>query len=283
MITVSLSAKGKKVGKLPASLSSYKGVPASELVQIIAKKTGLNPNRLRLKQDDKTLDNKQIISDDVHLVVKDLGPQISWRTVFVCEYAGPLLIHPLIFFGLYDKHSSAQYITLAMVMLHFLKREYETMFVHRFSAETMPFFNLFKNCAHYWIIGGALLAWFTYGPAYAVETWQFPKIAVFTFVMGEMCNLKTHKILRDLRRPGSTERRIPYGLGFDWVSCPNYFFEILCWVGISATTGSHAAWAFTIVSAAQMWQWSLKKHQRYLKEFPKDYPKDRKILIPFVL
>lgn len=31
------------------------------------------------------------------IVVKDLGPQISWRTVFCIEYMGPLLIHQFFF------------------------------------------------------------------------------------------------------------------------------------------------------------------------------------------
>jgi very-long-chain enoyl-CoA reductase len=26
------------------------------------------------------------------------GPQISWRTVFLIEYGGPLVIHPLVYY-----------------------------------------------------------------------------------------------------------------------------------------------------------------------------------------
>ncbi len=31
-------------------------------------------------------------SDVLTMVFKDLGPQVSWKTVFMFEYAGPLLI-----------------------------------------------------------------------------------------------------------------------------------------------------------------------------------------------
>ena len=51
-----------------------------------------------------------------------------------------------------------------MIVLHFLKRELETLFVHRFSLATMPFLNVFKNSAHYWLFSGVLIAYFTYSP-----------------------------------------------------------------------------------------------------------------------
>jgi len=42
--------------------------------------------------------NDIIICVDI-VLFKDLGPQIAWRTVFIIEYLGPLLIHPLFYFG----------------------------------------------------------------------------------------------------------------------------------------------------------------------------------------
>jgi len=47
--------------------------------------------------DTKVLSTYGLKSGD-SIVVKDLGPQISWRTVFIVEYLGPLLIHILFVF-----------------------------------------------------------------------------------------------------------------------------------------------------------------------------------------
>lgn len=41
-------------------------------------------------------------------------------------------------------------IAAACYSIHYIKRLYETVFVHRFSHATMPIMNLFKNCTYYW-------------------------------------------------------------------------------------------------------------------------------------
>ena len=51
-----------------------------------------------------------------------------------------------------------------MVILHYLKRELETAFVHRFSSETMPFTNVFKNSFHYYGLFGFLTMYFFLHP-----------------------------------------------------------------------------------------------------------------------
>jgi hypothetical protein len=61
-----------------------------------------------------------------------------------------------------------------------------------------------------------------------------------TFQFAEISNLDTHLALRFLRPEGTRKRAIPYGYGFNLVSCPNYFFEILGWAVIAVMTGSIA-------------------------------------------
>lgn len=46
--------------------------------------------------DSETLQSLNLRSGS-KLYVKDLGPQIGWKTVFLCEYAGPLAVYLLIY------------------------------------------------------------------------------------------------------------------------------------------------------------------------------------------
>lgn len=104
------------------------------------------------------------IKDGSVILFKDLGPQIGWKTVFLIEYFGPILIHGLFFlrpdiaYGTKGfNHSIEQIIGVLFVFMHFTKRELETVYIHRFSNATMPLKNLPKNCFHYWVLGGLMV------------------------------------------------------------------------------------------------------------------------------
>ncbi|KAI9331079.1 3-oxo-5-alpha-steroid 4-dehydrogenase-domain-containing protein [Obelidium mucronatum] len=254
--------------------------------------------RQRLSTSDgKTLEKGKSLQDcgvndgDV-IIFKDLGPQIGWTTVFLIEYLGPILIHAFFYYnqtlvyGSSAPMSKAQTFTFYCVVAHFLKREYETLFVHRFSNDTMPLRNLPKNCAHYWILGGLLVAYPVYrpgfvGPLALGEDLMYSVLGLYLYAEGS--NLVTHSILANLRPVGSKARKIPYGYGFNLVSCPNYTYEILAWISVTLLCGSFGAAIFTAVGAIQMYLWAVKKHKRYIKDFGDEYPKNRKILIPFLL
>lgn len=100
------------------------------------------------------------------------------------------------------------------------------------------------------------------------------------FVIGELGNLNTHLTLRNLRSTGGTERGIPQGLGFDWVTCPNYMFETIAWVGISMVSWSLSTVLFAVVAMVQMGLWAKKKENRYRKDFGGRYQKKRFEMLP---
>ena len=217
------------------------------------------------------------------------GPQVSWRFVFVLEYLGPLLLHPLFYFlrpyiyGTSAPPSELQKLSFLLVSLHFLKREYETLFVHRFSLATMPARNIFKNCGHYWLFSGLNLAYWIYSPnapTAGKSDLLITYAGIALFVFGELANLSTHYTLRDLRKPGSKERGIPQGLGFNLVTCPNYTFEVIAWLGIWLINWSLSTFVFLVLAVGQMLLWARKKESRYRKEFGDKYKRKRFVMFP---
>jgi very-long-chain enoyl-CoA reductase len=239
----------------------------------------------RLLRTTKKISDFEIQENTIYF--KDLGPQISWKLVFLIEYFGPLVLYPLFTLQpsfLYGTTSSKlqfpQILGLICWSVHYFKREIETLFIHRFSHGTMPLSNLVKNCSYYWG-NAALVAYFVNHPLYTSPSPLLVYLGLGIFVVSECGNLITHIMLKNLRPAGTTERRIPRGFLFDYVSCPNYTFEVLAWFGFSLMTQTLTAYIFAIIGAAQMTAWAVKKHRQYRKEFP-DYPKSRKIIIPFL-
>ncbi|XP_015188102.1 PREDICTED: very-long-chain enoyl-CoA reductase [Polistes dominula] len=229
------------------------------------------------------------------LYYKDLGPQISWKTVFLVEYAGPLVIYlwlyqrPWLFYG--DVVSTKVDCTVNCAAIcwtiHYAKRLLETLFVHRFSHATMPLRNLFKNCSYYWLFA-MYVAYHINHPLYTPPSKLYFYAGLATFALCELGNLFIHLALRDLRPPGSTVRKIPVATGnlwtllFNFVSCPNYTYEIGSWIGFTIMTSCLPAGLFTLAGAYQMTMWALGKHRAYKKEFSQ-YPKARKAIFPFIL
>ncbi|PJF17660.1 Glycoprotein, synaptic 2 family protein [Paramicrosporidium saccamoebae] len=257
-------------------------------------KSGMQPNRQQLalpKGDNQSvvLENRKRLSfyeleDEDILVVKDLGPQLSWRTVFILEYLGPLIIHQIFFFWRLNTTTltTTQILAWACITFHFAKREFESIFIHRFSNVTRPVSQLFINSSHYWLMAGVLIGHYLYAPGFKSPSTTVVISSLIVFLAAELGNLYSHVALRNLRPEGSTTRVIPRGGFFELVSCPNYTFEILAWTAMSVMTGLISMWIFTITGSVVMCGKALKNHQRYHKEFS-TYPKSRKAIIPFVL
>ncbi|KAL7623919.1 3-oxo-5a-steroid 4- dehydrogenase [Parahypoxylon ruwenzoriense] len=275
-----------------------------------------------LKDRNSLLREQSEVIKHGELLVKDLGPQIGWRTVYVIEYLGPLLFHPL-FLGLrthlypavypYIKEfvpqpsssgggggggelSFAQQAAFGMITAHFVKRELETLFLHKFSASTMPFAYVFRNSFFYWTFAGllgALEIYAPFSPAALVPTTSAFSLAssadyatylgIALYAIGELGNFDVHYYLAHLRKPGETARKIPRGHGFSLVTCPNYMFEIIAWSGIILVTRSPALGLFITIGSYFMWTWGWGKEKAYRKQFGDKYKKKRHVILPGLL
>eukprot|EP00794_Sanderia_malayensis_P008259 gene8259-9142_t len=253
--------------------------------------------RGRALQDDVIIGSLTMDKNNCKLYFKDLGPQVGWTTVFLTEYAGPLFIYLLFYTRpsiIYGKGASSKpmekvvHIACGCWSFHYVKRLYETVFVHRFSHKTMPIRNIFKNSSYYWGFA-ALVAYFVNHPLYTPARFGQLQInaGLIGFILCEYGNLVIHSVLRDLRPAGSKERKIPYPTKnpFSWlfklVSCPNYTYEVGAWLSFTIMTQTLTGGMFTLAGFAQMAIWAKGKHRQYKKEF-KDYPR-RQAIVPFLL
>lgn len=321
----SSAAPKQPIKRLPASLDISPETTVEEIKVLIARQAGISDhNRVGIfdPETKKTLKNRKaqigteaaVISAG-ELLIKDLGtrilitplslyppttdfpptgPQVSWRTVFIIEYAGPVLLHlavlalrPLLYSNGDKPMSQTQWLGFALFAGHFFKREIETIFVHRFSASTMPARNIIKNSAYYWALSGLLCAWEIYAPwsasAKAEDGATTAVIGVLIYLFGEISNAIVHLNLASLRSPGGTERAIPRGYGTSLVTCPNYMFEIISWIGVAIALRSWSTTIFLSGGTYQMLAWAKGKERAYRKEFPETYKKKKFVLLPGLL
>ncbi|CAA7060347.1 unnamed protein product [Microthlaspi erraticum] len=235
-------------------------------------------------------------SSSLTVVFKDLGPQVSYRTLFFFEYLGPLLIYPVFYYfpvykflGYGEDRVIHPVQTYAMYYwcFHYFKRILETFFVHRFSHATSPIANVFRNCAYYWSFG-AFIAYYVNHPLYTPVSDLQMKIGFGFGLVCQVANFYCHILLKNLRDPsGSGGYQIPRGFLFNIVTCANYTTEIYQWLGFNIATQTVAGYVFLAVAALIMTNWALGKHSRLRKIFdgkdgkPK-YPRRWVILPPFL-
>ncbi|XP_038877634.1 very-long-chain enoyl-CoA reductase-like [Benincasa hispida] len=233
--------------------------------------------------------------DNLSITFKDLGRQVSYRTLFLLEYLGPLLIYPMFyyfpvykFFGYQDERHIYPVQTYAMYYwcLHYSKRIMETFFVHRFSHGTSPLSNVVRNCMYYWSFG-ALIGYYVNHPLYTPVNDLQMKIGFGFGLLCQISNLYCHLILKNLRDPsGEGGYKIPRGFLFNIVTCANYTTEIYQWLGFNIATQTVAGYIFVIAATYIMTKWAIAKHRRLEKLFdgkegrPK-YPRRWVILPPF--
>lgn len=118
-----------------------------------------------------------------------------------------------------------------------------------------------------------------YPPAWLIDVRFLAGLALF--VTGFVINRWADRSLHNLRQPGEEGYRIPQGGLYRWISCPNYFGEVVEWSGWALATWSLPGLAFALWTAANLLPRAWAHHRWYRRNFP-DYPRERKAVIPWV-
>jgi 3-oxo-5-alpha-steroid 4-dehydrogenase 1 len=123
------------------------------------------------------------------------------------------------------------------------------------------------------------------GPVYPDSWLADPRFIVgaLLWALGLAINLHADEVLLRLRKPGERGYKIPHGGLYRWISCPNYFGELVEWGGFALACWSPPAAAFALWVAANLVPRARTHHAWYRQTFGEEYPAERKAVIPFLL
>ncbi|WOO83977.1 Very-long-chain enoyl-CoA reductase [Vanrija pseudolonga] len=306
-VTVSIPGKGPQSFDFPGKTAA--GVTVGDLKAAIrAKVPKFVPNRQRLTapsggEKEKPLpltdEGKSLadygVADGAKLRLKDLGYQVGYRWLFIWEYIGPIFINPALLYvsqyiwGPYEP-SQLQLTVRNLIVAHFVKRELESVFVHKFSRPSVPLTFVIRNCAYYWGITGGLIGLTLYRPGYGavalkdsiLNTPAWLNFWTAFILANELLNLNTHLHLSSLRTAPGEPRKYPTGFGFQWIVCANYFFETMGVLGLVIITGGDIGTiVYLLIASYFMGLWAGQKYRRYKKEHdPKVFPGRRWVVFP---
>jgi steroid 5-alpha reductase family enzyme len=178
---------------------------------------------------------------------------------------------PLIFLVMWQSH----YLYRAFIYPFTLRGKKDIPIIIMFLAVVFNLFNAYLQAQ--WI--------YTLSPitTYTIGWLKDPRfiVGIILFFSGYIINKQADSVLRNLRKPGEARYRIPKGRLYNVISCPNYFGEIIEWVGWAIAVWSLPGALFAFWTIANLLPRARSHHSWYKNKFP-DYPANRKALLPFV-
>ncbi len=207
--------------------------------------------------------------------------RLGW---LIMEFPAFFVIILLFFLG-ERKTSPVAIVFLVLWTIHYTHRTFVYPFLMKGGNKKFPIllvlFAIIFNVMNGYLNGRYL---FHFSPAYSISWFYDPRFIIgsIIFFTGLAINLHSDNVLRNLRRSGETDYKIPKRGLFRFISCPNYFGEMLEWTGWAIATWSLPGLAFAVFTIANLMPRAFSNHRWYLESFS-DYPKKRKAIIPFVI
>lgn len=212
------------------------------------------------------------------------GPTIPARFGWVIMESPAMLLFAAVYWMGDQAGTSVPLILFGLWQLHYVNRTCVFPLRMRATGKRMPVaivgMSILFNCVNAYINA----RWVSHFGDYP-DTW----LTGVPFVLGCLCflvgwtvNQHADAVLFRLRHRGESGYRIPRGGLYRWVSCPNYFGEMLEWAGWAIASWSLAGSAFAVFTIANLLPRALANHRWYQKEFA-DYPAARRAVIPYLV
>jgi 3-oxo-5-alpha-steroid 4-dehydrogenase 1 len=213
------------------------------------------------------------------------GPRITPRLGWILMEIPALLVFLVLFSLGTRKTEVVLLVLLAFWTIHYVHRS--LIYPFRISGNRRQVAIAIVGLGVLFNVGNAYLnaRWlFTLGPGYP-SAWLLDirfLCGAALFWVGLVINWRSDRVLIDLRSPGETGYKIPYGGAYRFVSCPNYFGEMLEWGGWALACWCTGGLVFFVWTVANLTPRALLTHRWYRDTFD-DYPDERKAVVPFLV
>lgn len=211
-----------------------------------------------------------------------INNKLGW---FIMELPSLLI---MLFFLVYGKDSLNSYVWILFLLwiLHYINRTLIYPFRIKATPKKIPLFivgsAIFFNVVNAGLNGyylSELVGTSQYNEQW-ILSWNF-WIGFGLFLIGMFINRTSDSMLINLRATGDTGYKIPFGFLFNYISSPNLFGELVQWFGFAVMAWNVPALGFFIWTYANLVPRAKNHHDWYHSNFP-NYPKDRKIIFPFI-
>jgi 3-oxo-5-alpha-steroid 4-dehydrogenase 1 len=189
----------------------------------------------------------------------------------------------LIILYFYLSFNQSNYAAMLSILwlVHYFNRSFIYPFRIRTKSKKMPITIVFSAIGFNFINAGLNGYFLSSLEQYDVSSFQDLNfyVGITLFISGFLINQISDTILIKLRKPDEVGYKIPRGFLFKYISCPNYFGEIIQWIGFAVMAWNFPATTFLIWTAANLLP-RVAGHHKWYKSHFKNYPINRKALIP---
>jgi hypothetical protein len=200
---------------------------------------------------------------------KEWGPMIpSWVGWILMEAPSPLLIAYCFYLAPPSMSFDAigSWVLGGLWLIHYLHRALIQPLSNPGGNKPMPFFvsasAIFFNLVNGYVNGRGLTLFNDhYGKAWLHQ--YSTGIGLTLFSIGFFINRHSDSILMNLRKPGETGYKIPQGGLYPYISCPNYFGEMVEWIGFAIAAWSLPAFSFAVWTIANLAPRAFTHHRWY--------------------
>lgn len=210
------------------------------------------------------------------------GITISNKIGWILMELPALLVCPIYYIFYNSNLYTINTIFILLWILHYFNRTIIYPLRIKTKGKRMPLIiaalALFFN-----VINGLINGYYLSNTNYLEINYYVLLFGFIIFFTGLIINIRSDNKLIGLRLKNEENKYvIPNGELFNYISCPNFFGELVEWLGFAIITVNLGSLSFFIWTFINLVPRAISHHKWYKDNF-KDYPKNRKAIIPKLL